>query len=195
MKKIPTVFERDEQDRRYVTNRPNPACDWVFAGEGVPTLKYDGTCMMFDGSRWWARREVKPGKTPPPEFVQADHDETTGKTVGWEPIERSPFAKFHTEALAETSTAVGQRGWPAGTYELVGPKINGNRERLEWHELWLHAAAPVVCLGLRTFDAIREQVLDLGAKGCEGIVYHHPDGRMAKIKASDFRPESDGGQK
>ena len=40
-----------------------PGCEWVIAGEGVATRKYDGTCVMYDGDEWWARREVKPGKT------------------------------------------------------------------------------------------------------------------------------------
>jgi hypothetical protein len=45
----------------------------VLDGEGVATRKYDGTCVMFDGDGWWARREVKPGKTAPAGFV-ADRD-------------------------------------------------------------------------------------------------------------------------
>jgi len=184
VKKIPTVFERDEQDRRYVTDRPNPVCDWVFAGEGVPTWKYDGTCMWFDGTRWWARRELKPGKTPPPEFLEVVHDNITGKTIGWEPVEQSSFARWHAEAFAQHAADT----WLPGTYELVGPRVNGNRERTHQHELWMHDTADLVEDGPRTFEGIRERVLDLGAKGCEGIVYHHPDGRMAKIKARDFRP-------
>jgi hypothetical protein len=38
-----------------------------------------------------------------------------------------------------------------------------------------------------TFDGIRSTVLALAAiDGCEGVVWHHTDGRMAKIKARDF---------
>ena len=98
MKKIPTVFVRDRATG-YVTDEVNPECEWVLAGEGVPTRKVDGTCVMFDGTAWWARREVKPGKTPPPGWQQVDHDEVTGKRVGWEPIEQSGFVKFWREAI------------------------------------------------------------------------------------------------
>jgi hypothetical protein len=35
----------------------------------------------------------------------------------------------------------------------------------------------------RTFDALREY---LKPQDIEGIVWHHPDGRMAKIKKRDF---------
>lgn len=188
MKKIPTVFERDEVDRRYVTDRPNPACAWVFHGEGVPTWKYDGTCVrLTHEGLWWARREVKPGKAAPANYVPVELDEASGKTVGWEPIGQSAFAKYHAEAVAAQDKATGITGWPVGTYELVGEKVNSNRERVTGHALWAHAAADVLEDGPRTFDGIRERVLDLGAKGVEGIVYHHPDGRMAKIKARDFR--------
>lgn len=37
----------------------------------------------------------------------------------------------------------------------------------------------------RTFETIKNSLFDLGAQN-EGIVYHHPDGRMAKVKYKDF---------
>lgn len=83
MKKIPTLFERDwEGDRSRVLPSVAPGCEWVLAGEGVATRKYDGTCLMFDGARWYARREVKPGKQPPPNFVVSDADAQTMKVIG-----------------------------------------------------------------------------------------------------------------
>src|SRR5207237_1222319 len=61
MQKIPTLFVRDEQDRRYVTEVVTPGCEWVMADEGQATRKFDGTCVMLDQhGDWWARREVKP---------------------------------------------------------------------------------------------------------------------------------------
>ena len=65
MKKIPTVFARDpETNLRYVKDEVTPGCEWVFAGEGVATRKYDGTCVMFDGDGWWARRQRALGYQP-----------------------------------------------------------------------------------------------------------------------------------
>lgn len=58
MQKIPTMFVRDPDNMRYVIDEVTPGCEWVLAGEGTPTRKYDGTCVMFDGAEWWARREV-----------------------------------------------------------------------------------------------------------------------------------------
>lgn len=186
MRKIPTLFVRNEEDRRYVTDVVTPDCEWVIAGEGVATRKYDGTCVMLDDDgAWWARREVKPGKTPPPNYVPEQLDEVTGKTVGWEPIAQSAFAKYHAEALA----APGSNATRPGTYELIGPKINGNPEQRPHHALLKHVWAERLPQPADiTYNALRAMLLALHEKlGCEGIVWHHPDGvRFAKLKARDF---------
>lgn len=188
MKKIPTLFKRDPDDMSLVTDEVNPEAKWVLDGEGVATRKYDGTCVMLDDDgHWWARREVKPGKTPPPNWVEADHDETTGKRPGWEPIGQSPFAKFHAEALGAGAYA---RSFTPGTYELVGPKINGNPEGCGVHQLIRHADAEPFGLANnpagRDAAAVVELVKAVGRDGWEGIVWHHLDGRMAKLKARDY---------
>ena len=185
MKKIPTMFVRDFErgNGRYVTSDVTPGCDWVLAGEGVPTRKYDGTCVMFDGERWWARREVKAGKATPDGFQPVETDETTGKTVGWEPVEQSSFAKFHAEAI----DGIAQQ--EPGTYELIGPKVNGNPESAASHRIVAHALAEPMDVPDRSYDGIRAVLA--AAPGIEGIVFHHPDGRMAKIKGRDFRRDAD----
>ncbi|MGW2839623.1 hypothetical protein ACWCWD_17675 [Streptomyces sp. NPDC001493] len=190
MRKIPTLFLRDFTTRPAgVLPEVTPGCDWVLAGEGVATRKYDGTCVRVDGAGdWWARREVRAGRAAPPGFVPLSTDPATGKTVGWEPVALSSFAKFHAEALA----AGGVREWPPGTYELIGPRINGNPERSGEHRLVEHATAERLDVAVLTFEGVRARVLALAsADGCEGIVWHHPDGRMAKIKARDF-PDAGG---
>ncbi|MFB7918834.1 DUF5565 family protein [Streptomyces sp. NPDC056061] len=185
MQKIPTLFVRDFEARpAHVLPETAADCAWVLAGEGRATRKYDGTCVMLDPSgEWWARREVKPGRTPPPNYVVVSTDDTTGKTIGWEPIGQSSFAKYHDEALRTGAPADGTMG----TFELIGPKINGNPERVESHRLVAHADAADISMPAEiTFESIRERALALAAEGCEGIVWHHPDGRMAKIKGRDF---------
>jgi hypothetical protein len=195
MRKIPTLFQRDPDDRRYVLPQVTPGCEWVLAGEGRPTQKFDGTCVMLDSDRrWWARRELKPGKAAPAGFVAVSTDEVTGKTVGWEPVEQSAFARWHGEALREAEDAdVPARDKPflPGTYELIGPKVNGNPERCEGHRLIAHATARTMPITDLSFDGIREAVLRWSADGVEGIVWHHEDSqRFVKIKARDFRSET-----
>jgi Family of unknown function (DUF5565) len=185
MRKMPTVFERDwDSPSHPVIDKPNPDAQWVFDGEGVATRKYDGTCVMFDGERWYARREVKPGKQEPPNFVSLDQDAVTGKRMGWEPAEQSPFYAFLVEALSYFD---GQNvTLRPGTYELIGPKINGNPEGVisDRHIIVSHAQATIYPNVPRTYEGI--QGFLAGQERIEGLVFQHPDGRMAKIKRKDF---------
>jgi hypothetical protein len=184
MQKIPTLFVRNPDDRAHVLNEVTFGCEWVLAGEGRATRKLDGTCVMLDEDDiWWARREVKPGKRAPDDYVPISFDEATGKTVGWEPIEQSSFAKYHAEALTHAGLMA------PGTYELCGPKVNGNPELLTKHVLVLHGwALESERLDIegapRDYDGLREWLL---ARHYEGLVWHHPDGWAAKLKAKDFR--------
>lgn len=185
MKKTPTVYQRTA-DRRHVTDEVTPGCEWVLAGEGTPTRKIDGVCVMLDADgQWWARREVKPGKTSPPGFVESEHDDVTGKTVGWEPIAQSSFVKFWAEALSSGID------FQPGTYELIGPKINGNPEKRDIHLLVNHGSPGLWVLdevGIVDYASEPPAALIAMAReqGWEGIVWHHPDGRMAKLKVRDY---------
>ena len=69
-----------------------------------------------------------------------------------------------------------------GTYELCGPKVGQNPEAMETYQLLRHGAE-VVDMPARTFEAMREVI---AAHLFEGVVFHHPDGRMAKLRRSDF---------
>lgn len=184
MEKIPTLYVRNTAlgEWRYVLDEVNPSCEWVLAGEGQATRKYDGTCVMFDGADWWARREVRDGKETPDGWYMADYDEVTGKSMGWEPIAQSSFAKFHAEALEYGCIET------PGTYELCWPKINGNPEGFPEHQLVPHGFAPLQNVPTN-FAALREfMVVVFGPMGREGVVWHHPDGRKAKLKVRDFPP-------
>lgn len=190
MKKIPTVFRRDPDNLKHVLPEVTSGCEWVLAGEGIATRKYDGTCCMFDGLMWWARREVKPGKRVPDDFRPEQTDDVTGKTVGWVPMAQSAFARWHAEAVADYAMDYGE-GPPPGTYELCGPKVNGNPEGQDRHVLLRHADAEqtVIPEDELTFEGLRDYMRMLGRAGIEGFVWHHPDGRMAKLKVRDFPKE------
>lgn len=180
MRKIPTLYLRNENDHRYVTREVNPEAAWVLEGEGVPTRKFDGTCTKLDDSgRWWARREVKQGKPYPPNYVAEEVDPNTGKTVGWEPIEQSPFVRAFRSVPTDLFPTL------PGTYELCGPKVNGNPEHSPEHSLIRHGEWKLLDVpNPRDFDALAEYLRSLSY---EGIVWHHRDGRMCKVKKRDFR--------
>ena len=176
MKKTPTLFKRNPEAMREILSKPNPVCDWVFNGEGVATRKYDGTCCLIDGGNFYKRRELKRGKPVPHNFVQVDFDAATGKAVGWVPVDPEAAEDiWYMEAFSGDM--------PDGTYELLGPKVQGNPEGFESHTLLKHSDAEQYPDVDRTFDGLRDFMEN---KDIEGLVFHHPDGRMAKIKKRDY---------
>lgn len=151
MKKIPTLFERDwNGDRSRVIDKPHPACVWVFAGEGVGTQKVDGTCCMIRRGKLYRRRELKKGSAAPVDFEEVYFDTETGKTIGWVPIGYGPEDKWHREAFTITIAD--------GTYELVGPHVQGNAEGHEQERLIPHSALalPSDMQPPRDFNGLRE---------------------------------------
>lgn len=179
MKKIPTLFDRDwTGDRSRVVNTVHKDCGWVIAGEGIATRKIDGTSCLVRGGKLYKRRELRKGDATPPLFETAGHDDETGKTVGWMPVEPSDSSdRYHVEAFGDGS------GLADGTYELVGPKVQGNPEGYKAHTLVPHSSLALANQPPRDFDGLRAW---LEGKDIEGLVWHHPDGRMAKIKLRDF---------
>lgn len=176
MKKIPTLYKRNPENMKEILPEVHPDCTWVISGEGVATRKYDGTCCLIDKGVFYKRREIKKGKVTPDDFILAQYDEVTGKTVGWVPVDFDSKAdKRHVEAFHEDLTD--------GTYELVGPKVQNNLEKYEQHTLVKHSEAQVYDDVPRSFDELGVWLKD---KDIEGLVFHHPDGRMAKIKKRDY---------
>lgn len=181
MRKIISLFQRNYEGDRLVRNEVVPEAEWVLLGEGVPTRKYDGTCCLVKDKKLFKRYEVKPGGTPPDNFQPANEvDENTGKQQGWIPVGEGPEDRWHREAFSNYR----EDGSPPsdGTYELLGPKVQGNLEGYKHHILLPHGDQGLYG-NPRTFDDIKEY---LSTHDIEGIVWHHADGRMVKIKQKDF---------
>lgn len=192
MKKTPSLFARsyDRKDIGRDTPNPvsdevNPQCLWVVSGEGRATRKWDGLAVLIENGVPFRRYDAKKGRTPPADFkpAQPAPDAKSGHWPGWVPVTRHDTPVL--EALQWATTQYPGGEIPDGTWEAVGPKIGtrhgANPEKLDQHILVRHGAdeldAPV------DFDGLMEFLRD---KDIEGIVWHHPDGRMAKIKKADF---------
>ena len=180
MQKIISLFQRNYDGDHLVRDEIVPGAEWVVAGEGVATRKYDGTCCMVRGGKLFKRYDCKRGKTPPPGFEAAmEPDPVTGHHCGWLPVSADdPTDKWHREAFAEHKLG-------DGAFELCGPNVQGNPERLTYHKLirhgsWILPEAP------RAFDDLKLYFQRQRAYDIEGIVWHHSDGRMVKIKGKDF---------
>lgn len=183
MKKIPTIFERG--DRFKVVDRPREGCDWVFSGEGIATEKLDGTNLRLTVR---SGTVVRVEKRRNPSKLQ----KKKGIIDGWyvDASEYAPEDKWIYEAVRGTDVSE----WPDGEHscEAVGPKIQGNPLGLERHlcvpfnlEIPTYEAVPRNFADLRSYLAELESKFSPGHLA-EGIVFHHADGRRAKIKRRDF---------
>ena len=185
MRKMPCVFQRDfTNPRRPVLLRDvTPGCEWVLAGEGVPTRKWDGTAAMARGGKIYARIDCKAGRAPPPGSIPCDPqpDPVTGHWPHWIEATR-PGDTWIRTAAGQLLLPGGVPRWPDGTYEAVGPRINGNAEGLAEHTLVPHGGLYLSDVP-RDFDGLRAW---LAGHGCEGVVFRCSDGRMAKIRRDDF---------
>ena len=179
MKKIPTLFMREVTGKRALAiEAVNPECEWVLYGEGIATEKFDGSaCLVRDGVLY-KRHELKEGKPRPFGWFHWNFEDPSPTGHGWAPITGGSEDAYHREAwndpLVESATD--------GTYELVGPKVQLNPYNRPTHELWRHGGRHLRDCP-REFSSLREYLTNTPI---EGIVWHHPDGRMAKLKRRDF---------
>lgn len=170
MQKIPTMFVRDESMPGHpVTDVIKPECQWVLDGEGFATAKLDGTNVKIEDGQLFKRQKPKARDYDDAAYVPCDRGN---------PADRWAFEAF--DALPHKSD---------GIYELCGPKVQGNPHGYRGHVLELVVPPGQIVRALqldpadRSFTGLRDW---MGRTPFEGIVFHHPDGRMAKIKRRDF---------
>ncbi|GLZ28309.1 hypothetical protein Lesp02_04990 [Lentzea sp. NBRC 105346] len=183
MEKIPTLFERDERFK--VVDRPRAECAWVFDGAGVGTEKLDGTNVRLTVR---AGQLVRVEKRRNPSKAQ----KAQGIVDGWYVDTVADAAEDKWILTAANNTDVS--AWPDGEHpcEALGPRIQGNALALDEHLcVPFNTAAPVFTEVPRTYGELRDFLAELDSRYApghlaEGIVFHHPDGRRAKIKRKDF---------
>lgn len=178
MKKLSTLFKKDPKDLGRVINEINPENEWAFKF-GIPTRKFDGTsCAIIDGELY-KRFDLKKGRILPPNAIPCQEaDKNTGHHPHWVKCDRNDNSnKWHFVAFDELENK------EDGTYELCGKKVQGNPENIKGHKLIKHGSEK---LNLINFDFERVKHF-LTVNDIEGIVFHHlTDGRMCKIRKSDF---------
>ena len=209
MKKIPSLFKRHWTGDRQVYNEIVPGSEWVLKGGGLATVKWDGTaCMIKDNILYkrYSRRLTPKGKRllktsqsyipkesdfkPAPDnwiMSEPKPDRHTASWPGWVLVdENDPSDKWHREAFKKLMRDGQRKSILNGTYELIGPKVQGNPYNDQiYHVLIYHNEALPMLIGApRNFHAIKTY-LEINDQ-FEGIVWHHPDGRMVKIKRRDF---------
>lgn len=180
MKKISTLFKKDPNDLGRVIDEINPENQWVFDDPSVKsTRKWDGTACAIINGALYKRYDVKKGKLVPENAIPCQEpDEITGHWPHWVLCRRDdPADKYHFEAFDMPMVP-----YKDGTYELCGPKIQGNPEKFKYHILVRHGY--VVLPKITDFDGLRNYLMSCDI---EGIVFHQPlTGKMCKIRKSDF---------
>ncbi len=178
MKKIQSLFKKDYDKTPQAFNEIVEGSEWVVDGEGEATIKYDGTACMIQDGILYKRFDVKQGREIPISGIPCEKlpDEKTGHWPWWIKVYSGPEDRYFREGFFEDNP------WEDGTYELVGPKIGGNKDHYTCHILIKHGDIILTDFP-RTFDKIR---IYLETHEFEGVVWHHPDGRMVKVKRKDF---------
>lgn len=199
MRKIKTLFVID-RDNNQATDKIVPESSWVLNNEGFATEKFDGSACLFKDGKLWKRydRKLKKSffglfrkgklavlelsmfKDAPDGFeaCESTPDPKTGHWPGWVPVDaESPDDIWHIEALSHEKELI-----EGASYELVGPKVQGNKYNLEHHQLWLHGSRKIQ-LTTGSYDELKQW---FAVNHLEGVVWHHPDGRMVKLRKKDF---------
>ena len=186
MKKIPTLFERVYENHKVVDILPKvtEGMEWVLAGEGIATVKWDGSCCAIIDGELYKRYDAKKGKNPPEGAIPCcDPDPVTGHWPHWVKCDRSNpsdrwfFAAYDYSMLL---TLDGQLLSDA-TYEAVGKHFNGNPYNLKDDRLIRHGITRDNVE--RSFEGIKHY---LETHKHEGIVFWKDGEPKCKIKRTDF---------
>lgn len=189
MVKISTLFKKNPENLGRVIDEINPENEWVFTDEGVKaTRKFDGTAAAIIDGELYKRYDVKKGRKVPDNAIPCQEpDSITGHWPHWVKCVRGvPEDKYFFEAFDLLTDK------EDGTYELIGEKVQGNPEKVKGHTLVRHGAEDLfMALRLKVenkpplynFEYFRKI---LSEEDIEGIVFHHPDGRMCKLRKSDY---------
>ena len=192
MKKIPTLFERVYINHNKVDILQNvtKGMEWVLNGDGIATVKIDGSCCAIINGEFYKRYDAKNGKPVPNGAIkcQEEADPITGHLPCWVKVDKdNPADKWLYEAYKNTS-CVAENGisrysftLPDGTYEAVGKHFQSNPYHLIGDTLIPHGRKIIDVE--RTFEGIKKY---LSENYIEGIVFWKDGEPKCKIKRSDF---------
>ena len=185
MKKIPTLFERVYENHKVVGILPKvtEGMEWVLAGEGIATVKWDGSCCAIMNGEIYKRYDAKKGKKPPEGAIPCcDPDPVTGHWPHWVKCNpNNPADKWFIQAFENVKKNECRADLYGGTFEAVGPHFQANPYHFEEDKLIKHGIHEVEVE--RTFEGIKRY---LENHSQEGIVFWNDGEPKCKIKRTDF---------
>jgi hypothetical protein len=186
MEKIPTLFERVYKDDNVLCTVPvvRKGFEWVLDGEGIATVKWDGSCCAIFNGELYKRYDAKRGKKPPEGAIPCcDPDPVTGHWPHWVKCDpNNPADKWFIQAFERAKQTQTRADLYHGTFEAVGPHFNGNPYKYEHDKLIQHGIHVVNVE--RSFEGIRRF---LENHSYEGLVFWKDGAPQCKIKRTDFR--------
>ena len=191
MKKIPTLFERIYENHKVVgiTENVHHGMEWVLDGEGIATVKYDGSCCAIIDGVFYKRYDAKKGKKPPEGAIPCcEPDPITGHWPHWVKVDRNnPGDKWFVVAYENTAAWSNEgHALPDGTYEAIGEHFQGDPYGMKnvpgQEDILVRHGWQIVDVD-RSFDGIKNY---LNEHAIEGIVFWKDEEPMCKIKRSDF---------
>lgn len=206
MKKIPTLFERKYISNCVVETLPivTKGMEWVLNGDGVATLKYDGSCCAIINGEFYKRYDAKNGKPVPKGAIKCQEkaDPITGHFPCWVKVDESKpedkwFIEAYKNAIVAGKIETTNSGFASGkisehrefiypkmqdgTYEAIGVHFQGNPYNLRFDTIVKHGTITINVE--RTFDGIKKY---LSEHYIEGLVFWKDGIPQCKIKRSDF---------
>ena len=182
MRKIPTLFERVYEGHQKVDilNHVTPDMKWVLEGEGIATVKIDGSCCAIINGEFHKRYDAKSGKKPPEGAIPCcEPDPVTGHWPHW--VKVSVDNKADVWFLEAYKNSNGTE-LEDGTYEVIGPHFQNNPHGLDKDILEKHGTR-IINDAPHSFEDIRDY---LSKHVIEGIVFWKDGEPKCKIKRSDF---------
>jgi len=191
MKKIPTIFQKNPENLGRVMNTPPM--------EGIHhfKIKIDGTaCMIKDGKPYcrydaklfrkkkgkiitYTIDEVK-SKLPNGAIPCQEPDEKSGHWPHWVPVEEdNPSQKYILEGFLNLKEKVD------GTYECIGPKLQGNPHNEDKHHWIPHFSEKLIFdVDNVSFSYFENLFKDFSFEGF--VAYNEKQEPIGKIRRNDF---------
>ena len=154
--------------------------EWVLEGEGLATVKIDGTCCAISDGLFYRRYDAKRGKMPPQGAIPCcKPDPITGHWPHWLLCDpKNVSDNWHLAAYFNSGGA----SLSDGTYEAIGPHFQSNPYSLTHDVLVKHGREFLKDIP-RSFEGIRDY---LQGHEMEGIVFWRNGEPQCKIKRTDF---------
>lgn len=187
MNKIPTIFKRNWEGDRKVINEYTDGVTADLLNQCVATEKVDGTNVRITVRNGMVVRLEKRRNPTKLEKAKGIEDPWYVDADQYDPEDKWIYDSVKNTDISNV---------PDGEFsaEAYGKNVQGNPLGMPGNQLMIFSLQDhVVIFGdvptkyeeLKKFLQQRRTVI--GESGTiEGIVWHHPDGRMYKIKAKDF---------